>query len=302
MIRRAGAALLVTLPLLLLAPLAGMARAEDWVGVQSYGFAAVLNPDAVEAQVIAGARKTERREKSLLFGETYASGGAIARLNPAFGRVGVIGEIQPVAVFRMTASVEYVQYFDTFASAQSYPTPLAAFSDAARHRSEERAYPLGAVRLFLEPGVQAKVGPVGGRYRVSVERWHANLREGDTVFYASTTDTLVPDGGWVLTDIADAFVFLGPEWLAGVRWTQTRPLYDEEHFGDDPRRPGGLNAHRRAGVLAVWLPKREWDGWKPYLFALASVYLDHRFRADDDAERATPYLFVGVSVESRLRR
>ncbi|HLL22374.1 MAG TPA: hypothetical protein VK427_09595, partial [Kofleriaceae bacterium] len=168
----------------------------------------------------------------------------------------------------------------------------------------------------LQPMLMMKVGPIAVRSLLQLDYWALGLRDGDTVAYEATFDTLLPDNGWTLATDTD-LLYTGVERLAvGVRHSWVKPLYTSEHFSDagDEGAYDNNNAHHRVGLFAAYTlrdtPQTAFN--KPTVILIASWYLTHRWRTgrpdeadisgdvntDDFRSRAFPYLLLGFAFES----
>ncbi|MCA9540282.1 MAG: hypothetical protein KC620_15395 [Myxococcales bacterium] len=256
-----------------------------------------LNPLGLETQNRFVWQHRLMDSDSVLFGNTFASAGLGLKLNPAFLKVGPVVEVQPIAVLHVRVAYEFMQFFGTFDYVQSYPEPTDpdGFSDDNRKKEEnaERAYTTNGHHAYIEPTVQAKVGPIALRSKFAFEWWKMSLENGDRVWYDATLDTYVPGEGLVMTNDTD-LLYLAGDFIGGARLSWVNPLYSDDDFvAGEPDGFDGMS-HLRVGPLAVYtLSKRE--GEKPVahrVLAHAAWYLDHPNR-----EGAMPYLLVGYSYE-----
>jgi hypothetical protein len=118
------------------------------------------------------------------------------------------------------------------------------------------------------------------------------LRRGDGFFYEAGSDTLVPNGGLVVSNDVD-FAWLTRWHLAiALRYTVVIPLYENE--------PSGLNRSQRLGpaLAYTFLDRRFTRFHSVTIFGVAAWYLEHRFRTGADTSAALPYLLGGVSFQS----
>ena len=207
------------------------------------------NPIGIESQNRLILQKRLSDSESPLFRDTFINGGVAVKLNPAATRVGAEVGFQPIAVFNLKATAEYARYFGLFGFLQSYPNPLADFSDDSRSTTEDSAYSTNGMHFMLEPTLQAKVSNFVVRSKVSIEYWNVDLKEGDTAaFYDAFLDTLVPGKGWVFTNDSDLMMLASPQLTLGARFSAVWPQYDEAGAG--AVKPD--NSHMRIGALAAY--------------------------------------------------
>ncbi len=233
--------------------------------------------------------------ESLLLRDTFVSGAASVKLNPAYIKVGPTVELQPLAVLNLRAGYEFLGYFGSLGFLQSYPDAARDYSDDARKIAEGASYSTTGHHVFFEPTLQARVKALAVRSKLAVEYWSMGLSGGDRVFYDATLDTLVPNKGWIVTNDTD-LVFSAGRLTFGARFSGVWPIYGKDYFGaaGPPARFGG-NSHMRLGpIVAFSFNTREYSSFnKPTLLAIAGWYLDHPNR-----EGALPYLLLGFSFTS----
>jgi hypothetical protein len=252
------------------------------------------NPIGIESQNRLILQKRLSDSDSPLFRDTFINGGVAVKLNPAATRVGAEVGFQPIAMFNLKATAEYARYFGLFGFLQSYPNPLADFSDDSRSTTEDTAYSTNGMHFMLEPTLQAKVSNFVVRSKVSIEYWNVDLREGDTAaFYDAFLDTLVPGKGWVFTNDSDLMMLASPQLTLGARFSAVWPRYDEASTGALQAN----NSHMRIGALAAYaFHTREGSLFnRPTLFVNVAWYLKHPNR-----EGAMPYIASGFAFTSDL--
>ncbi|MCY1041234.1 hypothetical protein OV208_07875 [Corallococcus sp. bb12-1] len=258
------------------------------------------NPLGLESQNRLVYQKRLFDSPSLLLRDTYASAAAGLKLSPAFFKVGPIVELQPVAVFNLRAGYEYVQFFGTFGSVQSYPDSFQNYDDDVRDVTNDQAYGTSGHHFFLEPTLQAKVKSVALRTKMAFEYWNVDLRDGGPrgTFYDPTLDTLVPGKGWVLANDTDV-IWMNGRWTLGARFSAVWPSYDDDANAVEPL-PGRTlptNSHMRVGPIVAYAFDTRPGGFmnKPTALLIAGWYLTHENRTS-----AMPYLLAGFSFSTEL--
>jgi hypothetical protein len=257
-----------------------------------------LNPLGLETQNRLVFQRRLMESQSLLFRDTFVSGAASLKLNPAFLKVGPIIELQPIAVLNIRAGYEFVPYFGSFGNVQSYPNPTIDYSDDARKKSEDRAYSTTGHHVLIEPTLQAKVKSVAIRSKLAVEYWAMNVNAGDTTFYDATLDTHVPANGLILANDTDV-LYLAGKLTAGIRFSGVWPIYQDADFGPTgkPEDFAGTSHMRVGPLLAYSLNTKEFGSTfnKPTVLANIAWYVDHPNR-----EGGLPYILVGFAFSSDL--
>lgn len=262
------------------APVTDAKPIGPWKPYRSQVAVASVFPEGFDTQFEIGWKKKLYATDHVLFRDGYLALAIAPKVNPSFSRIGPAFEWQPIAVFRLAGGAEYVQFFSTFGNLQSYESPRADYRDRVRADHASEAYAASAFHATIEPLVQMKVGPIAARARATAEYWDASLERGDRVFYASATDVLAPNRGWVVTETADLLYVPGNGVVAGLRVTETRPLYRDADFAEGERTIA--NSHRRAGFLAAWTPQtvRATRLGRPTFFLVGGWYVEHRFRTE----------------------
>jgi len=253
------------------------------------------NPLGFESQKRLVFQRRLMDSPSIVLHDTFVSGAASLKLNPAYLKIGPIVELQPLALLNVRVGYDFLYYFGSFGYLQSYPSAARPYSDAARKATERSAYSTSGHHVFIEPTLQAKVKSIALRSKLAIEYWNMGLRAGDRVFYDATLDTLVPNKGWVLANDSD-LVYILDRLTFGVRFSGSWPLYRAEDYGVTGLPVGfGGNRHMRLGpVVAFSFTTREYTNFnKPTLLAIAGWYLDHPNR-----EGALPYMLLGFSFSS----
>ncbi|RKH58274.1 hypothetical protein [Corallococcus aberystwythensis] len=258
------------------------------------------NPLGLESQNRLVYQKRLFDSPSLLLRDTYASAGASLKLSPAFFKLGPVVELQPAAIFNLRAGYEYVQFFGTFGSVQSYPDSFQPYDDDLRSETNDAAYGTSGHHFFVEPMLQAKVKSLAVRTKLAIEYWNMSLQDGGPrgTFYDPTLDTLVPGKGWVLANDTDV-LWLAGQWTLGARLSAVWPRYSEDANAVEPL-PGRTlptNQHVRVGPLVAYAFDTKPGGvmTKPTVLLIAGWYLKHENRAN-----AMPYLLGGFSFSTEL--
>lgn len=262
-----------------------------------------LNPLGLELQTRGGYQARLYRHEGLLFRDNFLFVGAYPKLNPAGIRVGPVVELQPLSIFNLRLSAEYVGFFGTQGFLQSRPSPNADYSDTSldANKAAGQNHSASGARLAIEPFVQMKLGPVAVRNRFAAEYWRMDLGSMERVWYDATLDTLVPGKGFTLANDLDV-LFLGlPPLVVGARYSLVEPLYTSRQL-EAGEALAVDNGHHRVGLLAAYVFYDE--GYtafnKPALILNVAWYLEHRFRTGADVSRAMPYILLGFAFQSDL--
>jgi hypothetical protein len=260
-----------------------------------------VNPIGLELQTRGGYQRRLYGNEGALFRDNFLFVGAYPRISPATLKVGPVVELQPLSIFNLRLSAEYVSYFGAQGYLQSRASPVADYSDSTLQAGEDTGdfYSASGSRLAIEPFVQVKAGPIAVRNRFALEYWNVGLRGEDRVFYDGTLDTLVPGKGLTYANDLDV-LFLGlPPLVLGARHSLVQPVYTSRQLAEGE---SINNGHHRLGLLAAYVFYDE--GYtafnKPAVILNVAWYLRHRYRTGVDVNRAVPYVVLGFAFQSDL--
>ena len=264
-----------------------------------------FNPVGLETQVRAGWVRRLYQAEFALTRDNFFFLGVAPKFNPAYLRAGPVVELQPLSILNFRAGVEHVRFFSTFGFLQSFPTPRADYSDSRLdERSEEldANYAASGTHAYFEPTFQIKIGNIVVRNKFAAEYWDMDLREGDTVFYEATLDTLLPDEGFNLANDFDVLYATDYGLAAGLRHSFVRPVYEGDHYLPGEEHGYIRNRHHRLGVLAAYTFYDH--GYtrfnKPTIVVISSWYLSHRWRTGEEVSQAVPYFVLGFGFQTDL--
>lgn len=229
------------------------------------------------------------------------------KLNPAGFKIGPALLVSPLSILSVRMGADFVQHAGTFGILQSYDDATADYSDTPRiARGETQAYAASGVRLFLEPSIQLKAGPLAFRLKWGIEHHDMALADSDgsgqvdRVFYDPPNDTLLPAQGLVWGTEA-SLLYLHPRAVVGVQYTAVNPVYTQYEAGEgDPEALSIQNAHKRIGPLvAIPLPPPRGNQiQRPTLAVVTGYYLQHPYRHDPPAA----YVLVAFAFNVELMR
>lgn len=298
------------LPLLLCLsfPLAASAAAPEQVITYRNLAVARLNPLGLINIGQATYRHRLYASESMAFRDNFFGVGLAPAVSPAFGRLGVVAELQPASFLQLWASYEFIRYFGTFDFLQSFRSPYANFSDTRLGElsalpSDDPAanYAASGTQFNVGATLQAKVGPVAVRNLFRLMRPDYDLREGDRLVYDILFDALAPNGGWYFNNDTELLWLFDFGLTAGLRWTVTHAFYRAEDYlaGEDPSNPNTM--HRLGPMFAYSFWKDRGGAFdNPTALLIANWWLDHRFRTGEDVSQAFPYLVIGFSFTGDL--
>jgi hypothetical protein len=218
-----------------------------------------LNPIGLETRGRFGMQRRLYPSEKPISQNNFMFVGVYPKLNPASAHLAIGGEVQPVSIFNLRATVEVQKYFGTFGFVQSFTSPDLTYSDQALEDLETvPGRDPQAATVFhaaLAPLVQMKVGPIAIRSLLQLDYWDFKLRGGDTVAYEATLDTLLPD-------MARRDRYRHPAWPPGSPGCVTlHPIQAASLCGSDLSAAGSQlgargvrsrNAHQRLALFAAY--------------------------------------------------
>jgi hypothetical protein len=248
--------------------------------------------------------------QSLALRDNYVAVGPVVFLSPAFARVGLGAEIQPLSVFQLSASYEFIGYFSSFDMLQTFPTPTANVGDAAL-KANGRAglnYATYGGIFTLAGLLQGKLGPIVARSNVRLFHYMLKARPGDTVYYDSTLDVMSPTRGFTITDDTDVFWVSSFGLAAGLRYTVTHSFFSKNDFlPGEPELSGNSvyvensPTHRLGPIIAyTFFDDDERKVNAPTLILLAQWYLRHRYRTGQEVAHGFPQIAIAFQFKGIL--
>lgn len=254
-------------------------------------------------------------KNTTLFKDSYFALKAHTFLNPAFGRVGPMLELQPLAILNLQAIYNAVGYFKTFDQLQSFQSPNAAYSDTDLDKRTSRRYPGMGHYVTLAALLQAKVGRVAVRDNLKFYYASFDLKRDpvtkrqDTVYYDQTLDILQPNKGWVATNDLDAIYLFDFGLKLGARYTLTHAFYEKGMYPvGEPTTNRNSPTHRLGPAILYSPPKwakkaakrtklsrKRW--YNPTAILLVQWWMQHRWRTGEDVSAGVPYIVLGFAFE-----
>lgn len=259
--------------------------------VQKHTFALRYNPLGLLYAGNLTYRSRLYEAASTALRDNFIGGGLTATASPAFLRVGPMLEVNPLTVFGLWASVQFVQYFGTFNLYQGFASANSDFSDTALRRTAGQT--TRGWELTIGANLQFKVKSIVVRSQARLLR--PDMNGDDRIFYDQFYDLGVPNRGWFLTNDLDVvWQGLDNRLIAGARYTASVPFYDARRHVV-PGEPAPDNSNHRVGPFIGFTFKSE-DGARfntPTVFLLVQWFLVHPYRTGVDTPRALPLIGVG---------
>ncbi|MBW2262859.1 MAG: hypothetical protein JRG91_12860 [Deltaproteobacteria bacterium] len=294
--------------------LAGYARASDeeptpaeTVKKTTLGYSVLLvgriNPLGTKNDFQLHARQSLSSSDHILLKDTFIGANLISSFKPTAVFLGFGAELQPLAILKLTASVQWVRYFTPFDNLVSFPTASAEYGDSAIERLGQLGenYSTHAVYFFLGALLQAKVGPVAVRSELKAAYAHVDLEAGDNVYYEIEWDLLPQNRSWVLFNNTDVLYLAEFGLIAGVRYSLAHAFYDERAFAPGEPHKNPNSPTHRIGPLVGYSFTTKWKAFeKPTLLLIANWWLKHRYRTGQEVHQAIPYIVLAFAFRGTL--
>ncbi len=260
-----------------------------------------LNPIGLFNTSQVGYQIPLSQSDSPLFKGTYAKIAFAPSLSPAFGRWGVLAEVMPVSILRLSVLGEYVTYFGTFNFLQSFESPSDDFSDTAikdlgaSADATEQGYSATGKAVTFGALLQGKVGNIAARVAYRGIYQQMNVRDGDNVYYDPFLDILAPKSGWIHTADTDVLK-LDEEWTYGLRHTFVATSYDGVVASPGAEADENTPTHRVGPLISKKLQTSEGSRISnPSAFLLVQWWLSHRYRTGAEVSQAMPLIAAGYT-------
>lgn len=245
---------------------------------------------------------------SVLFNESFVAAQVHTFLSPAYGRIGPKIDIQPLALLNLSATYDFIGFFNTFGLNQSFKSPTDDWSDTEISRRDDSGDP--AIDNYAHTGhfvtlaalLQAKVKNIAVRNNLRFYWSDYDLRAGDTISYDQTLDIPLPDRGWVVSNDLDVLYLFDMGLTLGARYTLTEAFYRPRHFqpAEPVSHPNGPTHRVGPALLYTFFNRPHQRFNKPTLIVLVQWWAAHRFRTGEDVSAAVPYFVLGFRFEGDI--
>lgn len=276
-------------------------------------FAARVNPLGLIGLTDVTVRYRLYEHDSDVLSQNFLGLGLTAGASPAWARIGLRAEVQPLTILTLYVRYQFVGYFGTFNLFQSFRSANENYSDSALRdlsdSGDRQGYRATGSHLTLGANFQIKLGPIAVRNLFRAYYTESDMRDGDIGYYDQLIDTLMPNRGWVVVNDVDVLglIPINTRQLAiGARYTYTHAFYRDDHLLEGQSAPD--NDIHRVGLLAALQLSSEpptettrqarFD--KPTLILLAQWHLKHLWRTGEDVSAALPYIGVAFRFQGDL--
>ncbi|MDJ0761360.1 MAG: hypothetical protein QNJ97_00105 [Myxococcota bacterium] len=262
------------------------------------------NPLGLEDRISLGYRFRLYNDSNLLWRDAHIGLAFTPTINPATTRIGGTLTVKPIAVLSLSAGYYFVAWHGTFDYLYSTDSATDDFSDSAIENPEQdyQGYSTTGQEAQFRAQAVGKVGPVVLRNDLIFFYGNLDLKGGDSLYYHSSLDALVPNSGWALTNDSDLVYLSDFGLIVGVRNSVVHAFYKDEHYGPSDDTENINTPTVRVGPLAAYVFYDRPSSWfnRPTLVLIVNWWLKHRFRTGDDVNQGIPYLVLGFRFDGDI--
>ena len=256
------------------------------------------NPGGLQGALELAYRYRLMDSESVLFRDSFVGLALKPMITPAFARLGIAAQAQPLAILYLEAAWNLMGWYGVLGHPRTFADGNEDYSDTAITELADKGEPGATVswELDLIAELRAKVGPVVIRNRLSMILSELTPPQAstDTLYYDPLYDLLRPRSGWSMTNDADVLVYLLDEHLiVGARYTVGHAFLPGDAGNEPNHRLGPLVAYR-----FFLEPGATIDA--PTAILLVQWHLDHPYRTGQDVSQALPYIVAGFSLQGDL--
>ena len=263
------------------------------------------NPLGATLDFSTGHRMQLVDKDSTLFRDSFLQTGARLFTTPAYTRIGPRIDFQPLVLLKISAGYAFVGYYGTFGLMQSFPSVTSDYSETRLDELSDAGENYQVTGKLADVGakLQAKVGPIAVRTQATFYWADMDLRDGDQVWYDQFSDILFPKRGWVVTNDADAIVFVPDTGLkVAVRYSLAHAFYKSDNFGpgEPITQPNGPHHRIGPGLIYTFFDRPEQRFNKPTAVLLTQWFIQHRYRTGAETSQGLPQITLAFKFEGDL--
>ncbi len=274
-----------------------------WSMVYSNLFVGRLNPLGMKDDFKLMLKKSIMRSDHLMLRDSHLAMGLVTSFKPTATQIGFGIDLQPVAVLKLSGSVEWVTHLEPFDNLLSFPGPGSDHSDKDREKlgQDGENYATQGVYISLGALLQMKIEQLAVRSDLKLVYADLALRRNDTVFYEIEWDLLAMDRGWLLLENADVLYMANFGLVAGARYSLAHALYAKRAFPEGESTVNPNTPVHRLGVVLGWSFKDVDPRFcKPTILLVTSWYLAHRYRTGQDVSQGMPCIILAFAFNGTL--
>lgn len=244
-------------------------------------------------------------QENILLQRTYVGLNALTMITPSFGRMGLRADFQPLAFLQILIAYEFMGWFGTFGSMQSYRDISADFGEsaqAARERAHQHRATTAGV-FTADVVLQGKAGPILFQSDTAFVHNHVSVGEGDEVYYDLVYNMLSPRDGWLISNETDVLYKTTWGFAFGVRNGMTHAFYPAAAVAGNAARAAEITPIDYFGGLflyELYERKRPARVNMPAVFLMTAFWLRDPYRTGRETSPLLPFLAAGFTATGDL--
>jgi len=267
-------------------------------------FAVRLNPSGLSNKIDLGLKLRLYDSSHAVLRDAYVGLRVTPMISPAFSSVAAAVEVKPLSVLLLSAAYRFKGWHGISDGLMPFASPNANHTADEMERREELDENFATVgrEVDLRAQLLAKVGPVAMRSDLHALHFESALEGRGSLFYHFVLDTLVPDGGWAVTNDTDLVFLTDFGLVAGARSHVTHVPYDDALYAPGTSTENPNTPIYRVGPLLAYVFYDDPEATinKPTLIGIFNWYLAHRYRTGADVSQAVPYVALAFRIEGNM--
>jgi hypothetical protein len=239
------------------------------------------NPPGLLARAQVQWRWRTTASSSPLLSDAHVAVGLTPSLSPSYTRLDAWVEVAPLSIFNVRAGIEPAYYFGTFGSLVDFSDYRQPFGWKAVQAREDEARAAAALRLYVNPTVQIRVGRVAAASSGTLERWRADVP--GPLFYEVYRDTLIAASGGTVGFLSNVAVYEAP---AGRGKLSAGVLHDLTYVYAFPD-----NRIQRIGPVVMYEA-----GWSWFVLHRPTFIVNVGYYLDGPSKKGQGYYLAAVTV------
>ena len=240
-----------------------------------------LNPPGLLARGQVQWRWRMTKSSSPVVRDAHVAVGVTPELSPSYTRLDAWVEVAPLSVVTVRAGIQPAYYFGTFGSLVNFASYRDPFDWPAIQDRADEARAAAALRVYLNPTLQIRLGPIAAASSGILERWRADVP--GPLFYEVYRDTLIAASGGTVGFLSNVAVYEIP---AGAGKVRAGVLHDLTHVYAFPG-----NRIQRVGPVVVYEA-----GWSCLGLRRPTFTVNIGYYLNDPSKKGQGYYLAAVTV------
>jgi hypothetical protein len=262
-------------------PASSPAPASGPVRSSTLSLGGSLNPPGLLARAQFQWRWRTTTSSSPILSDAHISAGVTPELSPSYTRLDAWVEAAPLSIFSVRAGIQPAYYFGTFGSLVSFASYRESFDWKAIQARADEARAAAALRIYVNPTLQVRIGRVAAASSGILERWRADVP--GPLFYEVYRDTLIAAAGGTVGFVSNVAVYEIP---AGAGKVSAGALHDLTYVYAFPG-----NRIQRIGPVVMYEA-----GWSRLGIRHPTFIVNVGYYLNDPNKKGQGYYLAAVTV------